>query len=337
MKKSARRMAALGAVGVILVSCGGSSNDSSEISVSSSTSVAASTTSSVAPTTTSTTSTSTTTTIPEPVDVPLAEIVELENFTVHIDQPVLDLVATQDVVNAVNDILQIYPLTTPAHAVLYATNEDSTAWAQAKTREIDCLYYPDVNRYTLWVAWADIRGCGFAMRADVMQARCWAPATTCKTAATVGVHEFFHVITAQILKTCSCWGPTGRKYPLWYEEGAADYVGYVSLFGRSDDTKRSLIQITKDRAQLTDIDVDLVEIENLWTINVEEPSRFPALYERSFLAILLLIEQYGEQAVLFDYYYAIAFTRNYEVAFELTFGKTIEEFSDEFEVWLDSL
>jgi hypothetical protein len=335
MKKSARRMAVLGAVGVILVSCGGSSSDSSEISISSSTSVAASTTSSVAPTTTSTTSTSTTTTIPEPVDVPLAEIVELENLTFHIDQAALDLVATQDVVNAVNDILQTYPLTTPAHAILIATNEESLRWAQDKSREIDCMYEPDIKRYTQYVGGADVvSGCGFIMRVDVLQDRCGSLVTTCRTTATVGLHEFFHVITAQIVKPCSCRGPAGNKFPIWYNEGAADYVSFVSLFGRSDKAIHSLIQMSTNQARTPDVDVDLVEIEKLWA---EGPGRFPFLYERSFLAILLLIEQYGEQAVLSDYYYAIVLTGNYEDAFELTFGKTIEEFSEEFDVWLDSL
>lgn len=337
MNESERWTAMIGAVGVALVSCGGGTNVSSETSPPTSAIVSEISTSSVLPTTTSTTSTSTTTTIPESVDVPLAEIVEFENFTIYIDQAILELDVTQVVVNAVNDILENYPLITPASGILYATTEQSRAWAQARSREVDCMYSSDVKQYSLYVAFAS--KCGFFMRVDAMESQCFGLAKTCKTAATVGVHEFFHVITAQILESCSCrlteWG---RPLPDWYNEGTAEYVGYVSVFGSDDQTVQSMIEQTKGRArQQVEIDVDLVEIESFWAILMEQPWQFPTLYERSFLAILFLVEQYGEQAVLSDYFFAITSTRNYETAFEMTFGKTIMEFSDEFDIWLDSL
>ena len=336
MKKSARRMAMLGVVGVILVSCGGSSSYSSEISVSSSTSVAASTTSSVAPTTTSTTSTSTTTTIPEPVDVPVAEIVELENFIVHIDPAALDLKVTQVVVNTLNEIAETYPLINPADVMLYATGEDSFNWVKDKTREVDCLHHSEANRFSNFIGWGD--ECGLIMRVDGMPAECSPYSSPCKNAATVAAHEFFHVITAQILEPCRCRPLIfGNKIPNWYNEGVADYVGYAAVFGSSRPTLQTLTDFTEENAKRPEVDTDLVQIEGLWAKGFEQPWWFSFLYERSFLAILLLVEQFGEQVALLDYYYAIVFTGNYKDAFELTFGKTIEEFSDEFEVWLDSL
>lgn len=317
-----------------LSSCGAQTSENTDVSTT--TLARSTTTTSSSTTSTTSTSTTTTTTIPEAVDVPLAEVVELGDLTVHIEKTALDLRVTQDVVNAIDNVMDSYPLLAPADAILFSSGSESLLWAQSKSRELDCLYSSDINRYSSFIGWGN--ECGLLMRVDGMTSGCPSGLQVCKSGATVGVHEFFHVITAQILEPCSCRPLVmGNKLPNWYNEGTADFVGYVSVFGSDQKVIDSLIELSKSNARMAEIDVDLVEIEGLWAQGMEQPWWFGRLYERSFLAALLLVDQYGEQAVLSDYFYAVTLTGNYNDAFELTFGKSIEEFSDEFEVWLADL
>lgn len=77
-------------------------------------------------------------------------------------------------------------------------------------------------------------------------------------------------------------------------------------------------------------------MEDLWSGGSAEPW-FQYLYDRSFLAVTLLVERFGEQAVIVEYFENVTALGNHEKGFEETFGITEAEFDAEFQAWITSL
>lgn len=288
----------------------------------------------LAVTTSSTTTTSTTAPDPEPDGIEITDVIELPNLTIHIDPRVLDLDETAAVVDTLNKVLTSLPLQFPADAVLYGSSEESIDWAFETTRELNCLHSEDRVVYTYFGQGAT---CGFIMKVDAMPIDCYGNEPPCTNALKLAGHEFFHTITDQRVTECVCEPLIfGKKIPNWYAEGIADYVGYQTAFGGDPSWLTKILDSELSRANDPNIAVGIIEMEALWGRGPVEPW-FEFLYDRSFFAAALLVEQFGDSAVLDTIFDEVLKAGNFSRGFEATFGKTEEQFSDEFLAWIAAL
>lgn len=288
----------------------------------------------LAVTTSSTTTTSTTAPDPEPDGIEITDVIELPNLTIHIDPRVLDLDETAAVVDTLDKVLTSLPLQFPADAVVYGSSDESFDWAVDITRQVDCLYSDDRALYEYFGRGAP---CGLVMRVDAMPIDCYGEDPPCKNGLTLAAHEFFHTITEQRVTTCVCEPLVfGNKIPNWYAEGIADYVAYQTVFDDDPDWLEKILQIYLPRATNPDIAVGISDMGVLWSEGAGQPW-FEFLYERSFFAVALLVDQFGESAVLDTIFDEVVKADNFAEGFEATFGKTEEQFSDEFLVWIAAL
>lgn len=258
---------------------------------------------------------------------------------IHIDpaveaSPVLDLA-----VDAVIQTAKQYPVRPGTIGLFYGSGEESIAWAEQKAKELDCFQDLGPNGFSNSVGWG--RPCGFLMRIDGVPFECALP-ILCKQGRTVAAHEFFHVVAYQVLEECLCEPKIfGNKIPNWLNEGIADYVGYAMIYGATpgslgQEEMNRLRSELKDRASNPDIAVGVIALEDLWAGGFQEPW-FQYLYDRSFLAVTLLVERFGEEAVLKDFLANVTQANTFSVGFETTFGITEAEFDSEFQSWISTL
>lgn len=280
-------------------------------------------------TVTTTSSTTTSTTLPTPGG----------NLDIHIDPAIESLPDTKLALESVLETERQYLVRPGTVALFYGSGESSVDWAFAKAKELNCFQELSRQMFINSVGWG--RPCGFLMRVDGVNFECFED-KLCKQGRTVAAHEFFHVVAYQVLEDCPCEPKIfGNKVPNWLNEGIADYVGYAIAYGSTPGTLsppeiQRLQQELKDRASKSEVAVGVVALEDLWAGGFNEPW-FQYLYDRSFLAVTLLVEKYGEQAVLVDYFRNVTTAGAYAPGFEQTFGITEAEFDAEFQTWMSAL
>jgi hypothetical protein len=224
--------------------------------------------------------------------------------------------------------------------ILYADTEPSFEWVQSTTREVGC--FEDTEVSYLRIAGAQGRGCGFLMRfgkLPVCEGTTW-----CKDRAFIAAHEYFHVV---MFETLGIKGnhvpPHFRKIPIWMTEGVADYVGYAYTYGSTPGmlSDAEVAQFGADVKPLImdpNVNVGLDKLGDLWTTTSRPAPRWLLYaFHRAFLATSLLIDKFGQEKVLFDYYRNILSTGDHLSAFEMTFGVTEAQFDQEFSAWLSKL
>jgi hypothetical protein len=278
---------------------------------------------------TTTSSTSTTTTEPQH-----AGAVEF-----HIDPVAQYLPGTGFLVDIIKKTEDVFPVLPGTKAIMYHSENRSFDWVAQTTKELGC--FNDLrrgNRGFDSVGWG--RECGFLMRIDAMNYQCTSP-VPCKQNLTVAAHEFFHVVALQKLQPCSC-NPRiyGNKVPNWLNEGIADYVGYAMVYGDESGNLtlpqiRELRDALKARGHSVDFNPSLAEVEQLFQGDLSLPRG--SIYDRSFLAVSLLVERFGEEAVLVDYFDNVVVTGHYTTGFVETFGISESDFDKEFQTWIATL
>lgn len=274
--------------------------------------------------TVSTSSTSTTTTIP------------VSNLEILIDPASPDRDNANVIVESLTAMERDFPVEPGTVVILYSKTESSIAWALDVVREKNCFETTTAAELSGMLGIGS--ECGLLMRLD-KEPSC-DELELCKTRPVVAAHEFFHVVQHQTLLAGE-----SLFFRNWLNEGAADYVGYAYAYGETPGAL-SPAQIElfrsnlKELAQHPKLEGDLNRMQVLFNY---DPSQGPLerwyayLYNRAFLAVTLLVEKFGKDAVLFDYVRRTAETRDYEKAFKLTFGVSQDEFSTEFESWLQGL
>jgi|GEM_PF-5996450 len=276
-----------------------------------------------------TTSTSTTTTVPKPGG----------NLDVHIDPAIESLPETQQALEMILRTEQQYYVRPGTVTLLYGTDQTSVDWAFQKAKELNCFQDIGINGFVRLVGWG--RPCGLMMRVDGVNYDCFDD-TWCKQGRTVAAHEFYHVVAYQVLENCTCEPRIfGQKIPNWLNEGITDYVGYAMVYGATPGSldRNELLRLRtelKTRATNSAVAVGVIAMEDLWSGGSAEPW-FQYLYDRSFLAVTLLVERFGEQAVIVEYFENVTALGNHEKGFEETFGIAEAEFDAEFQAWIKSL
>lgn len=274
-------------------------------------------------------------TVTEPAEPELADVVTLPNLTIRIDPLALDLPQTDAIVNLMADIITAHPLMSAADAVLFASSDESLRWAVDATREVDCLHSEDLDYFRNIGGWGE--RCGFVQRIDATALECPTDSSSCWNVLNIAAHEFFHVIAAQRLDPCTCepllWG---NKIANWYNEGIADYVGHVAVSRDGRQTFERAIAYNVAMALQPQVSVDLEELDRLWSQSFGEPW-FALLYNRSFMAVALLVERFGAEVVLDTFFDNVVAAGTFAEGFETTFGRSVDEFSAEFDQWLMTL
>lgn len=298
----------------IIVSCGGSSA-STETTTS---------------TTTSTTSTTATT---------LAPLVS--NLDIRIDPAAADLPQVSTVLESLERIERKYPVRPGTVVILYTNTEPSITWVRQTTRDLSCFDDEDVAYFR--VALGQGRGCGLLLRLDklpVCEATTW-----CKEWAFIAAHEYFHIITSNRLGSQdNRLAKYYRSVPTWMHEGTADYVGYSFTYAENPG-QLSSPELSKFHSEIRtlamdpNVNVSIDKLSGLWVRDRSKlaPRWLLYAYHRAFLVVSLLIEKFGEQAVLVDYFMNMAATGDHNSAFETTFGITEPDFNIEFQQWIEML
>lgn len=269
----------------------------------------------------------------------------MSNLNIHIDPEIEWMPEVEKALSAVFATEQQYEVRPGTVALFYGSDDSSIAWAQQRAKELNCFADLDSKYWKDTVGFA--RSCGFVMRVDGIGYYRYDSCSysDCKNGQTVAAHEFHHVAILQLLEQCICeqliWG---NKIPNWLNEGIADYVGYAIVYGSTpgsiessliDDLRFSLKALATDEA----ISMGLVEMEELWATGWQSPLPpwFGFLYERSFLAVTYLVEKFGEEAVLRNFFSNVVAANDFAAGFERTFGISEAAFDSDFQTWIQTL
>lgn len=258
---------------------------------------------------------------------------------VHVDPAIESLPETQYALEAILTTAQQYVVRPGTVALLYGSGEASITWAETKAKDVNCFNDIGADGIRNSVGWG--RPCGLLMRVDAINFTCFEE-KLCKQGRTVAAHEFFHVVAYQLLDECTCEPKIyGNKIPNWLNEGVADYVGYATVYGTTPGTldQSELDRLRSElanRASNPAVAVGLVDMEELWVSGYTQ-DWFQYLYDRSFLAVTLLIERFGDDVVLEDFFANVVNANTFGTGFEETFGLTEAEFDAEFQEWITTL
>jgi hypothetical protein len=302
-----KRIFALMAASVSLIGCSGSSAPEETT------------------TTSQVTTTSTTTTLP-----PL-----VSNLDIRIDPNSPDAKFAGPILETLEHIERKYPVKPGTVVILYSYGDESISWALETGKQTNCFGDTTADRLRNSNGWA--RSCGMAIRLDG-KPNC-DEVHFCRTRISTAAHEYFHVTHHQLLEELP------ENTALWMMEGVATYVGYAfTYFETPGELSKwhveQLRKYLKDESRVPEVNITFQEMDKTWQdfdYATFAPIWFGSLYKRSFLAVTLLIDKYGEQAVLVEYFKNFAETRDHDAAFEMTFGITEDEFYAEFQPWIDSL
>jgi hypothetical protein len=287
--------------------------------------------SSVASTSTISTLTSTTTT-----QVPL-----ISNLKMYVDPIGVHLPEFTFIRETLEQMERRFPIKPGTVAILYTSSEPAIDWVKRTARSVRC--FADHGSSHLRGAGGEGRGCGFLMRFDSF--RVCQGQIDCKDVRFVAAHEFFHTLVGITLGSFDYLQEQTvarfRRVPFWIHEGTADYVAYAmtrseSMGSLSVAEVDELRMALKDVARDPSINRSLKSLESIWRQAPAVPTP-GQLYPRSLLAVTLLIEKFGEQAVLFDYFNNVSSTGSGSAGFKQTFGITEDQFDDEFQAWINAL
>lgn len=279
--------------------------------------------------TSSTTSTSTTTLAPY-----------ISNLDVRVDPAVIDSPEITAILESLERMERAFPVPAGTVVILYGDTEPSVDWVRSTTRDVGCFDDHDASYFRN--AGAQGRGCGLLMRFGKLPA--CEGTTWCKSRAFIAAHEYFHIVITEVLGNNGNQLPTHfREIPIWMHEGAADYIGYAFTYG-STPAKLSDSEIARFGSDVKtlimdpNVNVGLDKLGDVWTTTSRPAPRWLLYaYHRAFLAVSLLIDKFGQEKVLVDYYRNISSTGDHLSAFEMTFGITEAEFDLEFSTWLSTL
>lgn len=136
---------------------------------------------------------------------------------------------------------------------------------------------------------------------------------------TLIIHELFHVLQHQLAH------PDGSLLPLiptWMAEGQADYATVVVREALGRPTSRAMYGDCRGQ------DTSLAELEDDHLASAQNSLR----YCYGFNATELLVEGSGTDSII-EYWAMQGQGEPWKEAFHNTFGRTIEEFYDEFDEW----
>ncbi len=155
------------------------------------------------------------------------------------------------------------------------------------------------GRYVIFIS---IGNCGFGY-------------TVSEAAGFVLAHEFFHVVQLSL--------SPNLPGPYWLREGSAEYA--MALFG--DGARRMEYRAFRNSVRLRNAS---------WTGTLRDAgadSSYPPGHEHYFLGFLAaerLVELAGEEALL-EYFRLLPSSTSWREAFQQAFGRTVDEFYEEFE------
>lgn len=261
--------------------------------------------------------------------------IPVSNLDIRIDPTSPDRANADIIVQTLHEMERDYPVKPGTLVVLYSKTDASVAWAKEILHNVNCFERTTEDALRGFLGLGN--ACGLAMRLDKEPA-CY-EVEFCRTRRFVAAHEFFHVVQYQLFSGEMLW------FTSWLWEGAADYVGYSYAYGKTPgqlthEEIEALRSNLKDFARDPHIEGGLSRMQVLINGSVG-PNPLPRwrsyLYNKAFLAVTLLIDKFGSDSVLFDYVRKVGETRDFEKSFELVFGVSQDDFSTEFETWLETL
>lgn len=264
------------------------------------------------------------------------------NFEFHIDPIAQHFPEIDFIKEALFEVEEQFPVPAGTKVILFSSTESSLDWVKRTTNDIGC-FSNQVDEY-LRKAGAQGRGCGLLMRFDAIRSLRSVPASSTNLWF-VAAHEVFHVVVGNKLDFREELGEQGllnwRRARQWMHEGTAQYVGFAMSYGANpgslstQEIERLRAEL-KNAARMESINKSLLDLEAVW-YRAPFPSPPYELYHRSFLAVTLLVEKFGVDAVLNDYFDNVFKTQDSGEGFQQTFGISEEEFDAEFQAWINSL
>jgi hypothetical protein len=233
-----------------------------------------------------------------------------------------------------------YPVDPDTSIIVYTPDEADIEWAMATAKSRRC--FQDYDAEALRWMTATARACGLLIQID-RYGKC-DDKTRCG-ATQMAIHEYAHLLRAnQLGNTSDVLTDAYRDIPAWIHEADAEYFDYAFTFGSIPGrlTQRDIADLRerlKTYAQDPRLPASLLEMSIVWQQHYPDgpPSWFAYLYDRAFLAFTWLIERFGEQPTLTDYFANVVTTGSHHEAFESTFGITEDVFDKEFQAWIDAL
>lgn len=259
----------------------------------------------------------------------------VSNLDIHIDPNSPDTQLAEPLLETLEIVERQYPVRPGTVVLLYSKTDASVEWALNKTKELKCMDYHSKANLQVALGWSD--ACGIAMRLDGRPA--CDEIRLCRTTIGTAAHEFLHVMNLQQ------YGGYTDALSRWFSEGSATYFGYMFTYGDppgelSDRIVAQLRTNLKEQSRVPEINIPFKDMDNIWLnqdLSKPVPVWIPYLYNRSFLAVSLLIEKFGEHAVFVEYVDNFTEMRDHPKAFEKTFGITEDAFYAEFQAWIDAL
>ncbi len=262
---------------------------------------------------------------------PLAEVQLLEvgtsNLKFHIDPLAEALPSTQEILDVIRKTEKFFDYKPGTEVMLFTSSPESVDWVVQKAQELDCL--SGITAEEIFSGVIGIGGaCGLAMMVDAEFPECDGR-VYCRRGPSLAVHELYHTVFYQKVESCNCmYLPNGRLTPMWVNEGLADYVGYALIYGNDPENTEAVLTDMKDLATRFEVDVSLTKLEGLWLTGG------PYSYQRSYFAIMFLVEMFGEKKVFVEFIDEMITSGGYVAAFEKVFGISESTFDELFQKWM---
>ena len=139
------------------------------------------------------------------------------------------------------------------------------------------------------------------------------------------VHELTHVYQNQLL------GPADRGVPLWFDEGAAEAMGYLAITQIGVLDQAEIYELASFLLTNYPVAGGLEQFAPYGSLTTEA-------YPLSYIAVQYLLGRSGlSVSALGDFYRAIASGASVDSAFTRTFGIALAEYYVEFDAWSPGL
>lgn len=139
------------------------------------------------------------------------------------------------------------------------------------------------------------------------------------------VHELTHVYQNQLL------GFMGHGVPLWFDEGAAEAMGYLAITQLGVLDQDDIYHLASYLLTIYPVTASLVQFEQYGSLTAEA-------YPLSYIAVQYLLGRAGlSVSALGTFYLAVSQGIPLEQAFQSTFGLSLDEYYVIFDDWIPSL
>jgi hypothetical protein len=144
------------------------------------------------------------------------------------------------------------------------------------------------------------------------------------------VHELWHTVQSALAPKMYSPGSDGLFIdgPNWLREGSADFIGYSAL----TDARIDASSLRSNALYDTKVNYAGVTLES-----TASGQGNGAAYSLGFFAVQLLVKDTGSMHSLVDYWTKIGQGTAWPTAFQLVFGRTIDQFYTEFAAYRQTL